>query len=354
MENSDMTIDDSATSKYANMASAVDNFLSSIMTDAPRGNGASGASREVPPNIGIKRPRSPDDNSDGNNTKKKLNTGRSSGEFRKDKFNNNSRGRNDNHRHINDKRKRATDLEREPETRLIARRLRSRLQPSDLRHHFEKYGEVLEVALKNDGAYGFVQFPDAATCAAAVRGENGKRLNGCQLDLEVCRGVPFQRNQERRNRKDTRNDREDDRHRPRINDFYRPNRDDNDNPPRRRSSSEYSHSSGVHMSSALKKKDFPLPSRHGDSVPVVQVIAMGDADRPFISYVESAFRTRGMSIHTLFLQPGGLSRHAIVKQMIYEGVKAIVIIERGFEIQRSLSSEKFPMAKGGKGGPRMA
>ena len=94
-------------------------------------------------------------------------------------------------------------------------------------------------------------------------------------------------------------------------------------------------------SSSTKRKDFPLPRRYGSSVPIVQVIAMGDADRPFISIVENAFRGRSTSIHTLFLQPDSVSRDAIVKQMIYEGVKAVIIIERGMEIERKIYLQVF-------------
>ena len=71
-----------------------------------------------------------------------------------------------------------TDLD--PETRLICRRLPShRITHTQLEDHFSRYGQVLEVVMKP--SYSFVQFTNADTCAAAVRGENGRRCHGNTL-----------------------------------------------------------------------------------------------------------------------------------------------------------------------------
>ncbi|KAI9489668.1 hypothetical protein BDB00DRAFT_841934 [Zychaea mexicana] len=258
-----------------------------------------------------------------------------------------------------DRRQRINDLDLDPSTRLIVRHINNRLRGYELRHLFEKYGKVLDVTMKNDGQYGFVQFGDPDICADAVRGENGTYHNGCLMQLEVCRGKPHALDRQRvRSRMDSyvpesrqRGARKEDLYRPR-----RDNVDDNDNDKdhlsRRRvskgddsrmgtSSSLPKPQSGVHINNASRRKDFPLPRRYGSNVPVVQIIAMSDADRPFVNYVENAFQNRSTTIHTLFLQQDSVSRDAIVKQMIYEGVKAIIIIERGCEVLRTIYLQVF-------------
>jgi RNA recognition motif-containing protein len=45
--------------------------------------------------------------------------------------------------------------------------------------YFSKYGEVVEVALKNN--FGFVQFENPNSCARAVEAENGQTFGGVNL-----------------------------------------------------------------------------------------------------------------------------------------------------------------------------
>ncbi|KAI7857187.1 hypothetical protein BDC45DRAFT_501880 [Circinella umbellata] len=310
---------------------------------------------------GVKRSRSPADESlpDAGSSKKA---------HREDDTN--SREGSRNRRGRGGRRQRIREIELDPRTRLIARQLRGQFREYELRRHFEMYGEILEVTLKNDGAYGFVQFADVESCTAAVDGENGKSLHGCRLKLEVCRGTPHALDRQSITRRggggggsgvsrsrNTDTYIPDDR-RGRRNEFpYRSGRDDDNNNnrddeyrPRRHSNDNKQHisdpssvpkpQSGV-FTSSTKRKDFPLPRRYGNSVPVAQVIAMGDADRHFISTVENTFRSHNTSIHTLFLQPDSVSRDAIVKQMIYEGVKAVIFIEKGMEIEREIYLQVF-------------
>ena len=123
---------------------------------------------------GVKRSRSPADEClpDANNFKKA---------YREDE--NNSREGSKNRRGRGGRRQHIRDVELDPNTRLIARQLRGQFREYELRRHFERYGEILEVTLKNDGAYGFVQFADTKSCSAAVDGENGKTLHGCRLSM---------------------------------------------------------------------------------------------------------------------------------------------------------------------------
>lgn len=66
-----------------------------------------------------------------------------------------------------------------PDCRLIVRHRSGSFREFDLRNRFSRYGQVLEVCLKSD--FSFVQFPNPDICAAAVRGENGRLLNGQKL-----------------------------------------------------------------------------------------------------------------------------------------------------------------------------
>ncbi|KAG2226448.1 hypothetical protein INT45_000616 [Circinella minor] len=296
---------------------------------------------------GVKRSRSPADESlpDAGSFKKA---------HREDDTN--SREGSRTRRSRGGRRQRIREIELDPRTRLIARQLRGQFREYELRRHFEMYGEILEVTLKNDGAYGFVQFADVESCAAAVD--------------EVCRGTPHaldrqsitrrggggggsgvsrSRNTDtyipddrrgRRNEFPYRSGGGDDNNNNRD-DEYRPRRQGNDNKQHNSDPSSVPKPQSGVFTSSTKRKDFPLPRRYGNSVPVAQVIAMGDADRHFISTVENTFRSHNTSIHTLFLQPDSVSRDAIVKQMIYEGVKAVIFIEKGMEIEREIYLQVF-------------
>ena len=123
---------------------------------------------------GVKRSRSPGDEGlpDCYNSKK----AHREHEKNSRESSRNRRGRGGRRQHVH-------DIELDRSTRLIARQLRGQFREYELRRHFERYGEILEVSLKNDGAYGFVQFADTESCAAAVNGENGKTLRECRLSM---------------------------------------------------------------------------------------------------------------------------------------------------------------------------
>lgn len=108
--------------------------------------------------------------------------------------------------------------------------------------------------------------------------------------------------------------------------------------PRLRSSENASR--GV-LSPHRKNAELPLPRRYGKDVPVVQIIAMGDSDRGFVNYVETTIRVHAIPIHTLFIEEARISRESVIRQMIAEGVQAVIIIERGFEIQSLVYLQVF-------------
>jgi hypothetical protein len=55
----------------------------------------------------------------------------------------------------------------------------------DLFRRFYHYGLIAQISLKN--AYGFVQFLDAETCARALHGEQGKKIRGRDMHIEISK-----------------------------------------------------------------------------------------------------------------------------------------------------------------------
>ncbi|KAH0543976.1 hypothetical protein FGG08_001743 [Glutinoglossum americanum] len=94
----------------------------------------------------------------------------------------------------------------------------------------------------------------------------------------------------------------------------------------------------------------PLPKRDPRDVPDVQILVMDELDRAFISFVEKAFRDRGIRSDVLFLNPR-LDLAAVVRRQILEGVQAVSRLTR-----QTQSSGKIPMQvfdrRGGAGNVR--
>ncbi|KAI9787760.1 MAG: hypothetical protein M1839_000292 [Geoglossum umbratile] len=94
----------------------------------------------------------------------------------------------------------------------------------------------------------------------------------------------------------------------------------------------------------------PLPKRDPRDVPDIQILVMDELDRPFISFVEKAFRDRGIRSDVLFLNPR-LDLAAVVRRQILEGVQAVSRLTR-----QAQSSGKIPMQvfdrRGGVGNVR--
>nr|CAG8632441.1 2805_t:CDS:2 [Entrophospora candida] len=97
--------------------------------------------------------------------------------------------------------------------------------------------------------------------------------------------------------------------------------------------------------------EFPLPRRQGNAVPECQIIVLEEVDRNYLWQAENAFREANISVHTLHLSRK-LQIQAVVRQMIVEGVHAVVFLERAlimngrvnmqiFEHQRSQDNVKY-------------
>lgn len=73
--------------------------------------------------------------------------------------------------------------------RMFIRAIPNGVTEEDVRRRFSGYGKVLEVVFKKN--YGFVQFPDAATCSTAVNGERGKKFFGIRLRKSGSRLIKY-------------------------------------------------------------------------------------------------------------------------------------------------------------------
>ena len=60
-----------------------------------------------------------------------------------------------------------------------------KVQKRDVFRKFYRYGQIAQISLKQ--AYGFVQYMDAATCATALAMEQGSKIRGREIHLEVSK-----------------------------------------------------------------------------------------------------------------------------------------------------------------------
>ncbi|ODQ56588.1 hypothetical protein SAICODRAFT_28666 [Saitoella complicata NRRL Y-17804] len=84
---------------------------------------------------------------------------------------------------------------------------------------------------------------------------------------------------------------------------------------------------------------FPLPRRHGRDVPEVQILVLDEADRNFVKFVDAAFAAQ-FRTHTLSLSPR-LPVDEVIRQMVVEGVDAVVILNRNLQYRNKISLQCF-------------
>jgi RNA recognition motif-containing protein len=68
-----------------------------------------------------------------------------------------------------------------------------KVQKKDVFRKFFRYGQLAQISLKQ--AYGFVQFMDSATCATALAMEQGTKIRGREIHLEVSKPAKSTKNQ---------------------------------------------------------------------------------------------------------------------------------------------------------------
>ncbi|EME40154.1 hypothetical protein DOTSEDRAFT_74850 [Dothistroma septosporum NZE10] len=217
----------------------------------------------------------------------------------------------------------------------------------DIFHVFHTYGDLAQISIKQ--AYGFVQFLRNEDCQRALRDEQGRQIRDKRIHLEISKPQKSnnkqQQNAGRRSRSPDNNNRgRNDRNRNgRDRGGYRHNyrspsppfrgfRDRYDERYRDRRSRSRSPEYGRdrYRGGSPRRSpedDLPLPRRQPRDVPEVQIIALDQLERDFLSWVEKAFTSKGVRVDVLILSPR-LSEDAVVRRQIMEGVLAVSKLRR--------------------------
>lgn len=90
------------------------------------------------------------------------------------------------------------------------------------------------------------------------------------------------------------------------------------------------------------------PQQPEMNIPVVKIIAWNNVSKPFILHIENEFRKKNISVAAVTLQYPN-TRDSLLKQMVREGVKAVVTINRDLENRREVSLQVFSANKSGQG-----
>ncbi|ORY06277.1 hypothetical protein K493DRAFT_404035 [Basidiobolus meristosporus CBS 931.73] len=91
---------------------------------------------------------------------------------------------------------------------------------------------------------------------------------------------------------------------------------------------------------APEESEFLLPRRFGDQIPFCQIIVLDQIDRQFIWHVENSLRGSSISVDTLFISPK-ISLRSVIRQMILEGVHAVIFIEKQHQVMQKVSLQVF-------------
>ena len=265
----------------------------------------------------------------------------------------------------------------------------------DIFHIFHRFGRLAQISIKQ--AYGFVQFMDKEACETALHAEQGGKIKDRNMHLEISKPPKNSRNQAtaageqlrashyRRSRsperrpgsRGQRNNNNnfgrkppfsDYRDEPRRRDDYRPARSpsprgfrvrDNyrggrDRSPsgyrggRERSRSPYGRRFNRSPSPRRRSMDeddmLPIPRRHPQDVPDVQLLLFDDLERPFVEYVEKGFRDRGLRVNVLVMP--NIPLQAIIRRQILEGVLAVVKLFRDALTTGRISIQIFDRSGG--------
>ncbi|KAI9250270.1 hypothetical protein BY458DRAFT_524872 [Sporodiniella umbellata] len=216
-----------------------------------------------------------------------------------------------------------------PESRMLIRQLPNQVGKEEVMEYFSTYGEVLEVVFKQ--AFGFVQFDNPSACANAVKCENGKKFKGVFLDLEVCHTKPYfarDDDKQRQRRFGATVSKPNGKHQRRNEDYQRKT-ETRQRPPK------------------IEEAEYD-PQRPEMNVPMVKIIAWNNVSKPFISHVENEFKKKNISVGTVTLQYPN-TRDSLLKNMVREGVKAVVTINRDLENRKEICLQVFSANASGQG-----
>ncbi|KAF2170561.1 hypothetical protein M409DRAFT_64254 [Zasmidium cellare ATCC 36951] len=243
-----------------------------------------------------------------------------------------------------------------PGSRLFVGNLSSeKVTKRDIFHVFHNYGELAQISIKQ--AYGFVQFLRAEDCQRALQAEQGRQIRDKRIRIKPQKPSNRQQQQQQQQQQSNRRSRSPDHRRNksgsnvdryvadrgangRGREGYRPGyrspsprryRDRYDDRYHRRSRSRSPGYGRDRYRGASPRRspedDLPLPRRQPRDVPDVQIIALDQLDRDFLSWVKKAFSARGVRTDILYLS-ARLNEDSVVRRQIVEGVLAVSKLRR--------------------------
>ncbi|KYK54729.1 hypothetical protein DCS_06689 [Drechmeria coniospora] len=243
---------------------------------------------------------------------------------------------------------------------------------------FHRYGRVAQISMKQ--AYGFVQYHTLDEGRAAMENLQGAEIQGRRIHLEVSRRQKKSkkdrarspdrgrgRDAGRRNEKQQHQGRDEHRqgrnHSPRRNDHHRRDegfgRDrgsyDGGRGKRGRSRSpaygrndreSYRRRSPSPYSRPQQEPELDLPRRYGADIPDVQLILQPDVNRDFATWVEGAFKAKGLKSEIMYLHPR-MPKEQIVQRQAAEGVHAVVDLDFRAQSRGRIPVQAFDRSAGG-------
>lgn len=199
----------------------------------------------------------------------------------------------------------------------------------ELFHIFRGYGKLAQISLK--ATFGFVQFLSALECRTAMESEQGRELGLRKLHLEVSKPqVPRQSQPVRRRSRSPQYRRESPSSERRQFAGYGRDAYEVDDRHGHRSSDR---------SQASQSSPYERP-RNGPNIPSVQLVVTDEMDRVYIQQIENTIRRAGLSCESLFISPK-LHFADLVRQMVADGVSAIVICNRRLQAVRKVDLQTF-------------
>ncbi|PTB69222.1 hypothetical protein BBK36DRAFT_1167081 [Trichoderma citrinoviride] len=226
---------------------------------------------------------------------------------------------------------------------------------------FHRYGRLAQISLKS--AYGFVQYHTVEEGRNALENLQGMEVKGRRIHLEISRlqdkskkernrssERPRGRETGRRGEKYRDDNRPPRNHSPRrSNEYYgradRGNRtdsygrdrgyyDSDRNRGRSRSPNGYARNdkdsyrrrSPSPYSRARHEPELDLPRRYGADVPDVQIIMQPDVNREFGTWVEGAFKAKGLRTNVMYLHPR-FPKDQVIQRQAAEGVHGVVDLD---------------------------
>ncbi|PHH86189.1 hypothetical protein CDD83_10600 [Cordyceps sp. RAO-2017] len=219
---------------------------------------------------------------------------------------------------------------------------------------FYKYGRLAQISLKS--AYGFVQYHAVDEGRQAMENLQGIEIKGRRIHLEVSRvqdkgkkdrGRSNDRASRRRGEKHQHHQGRDDyrpgRNSPRRNDYHA--RDENFGRSRgyesargagrgrsrspeygRNDRDSYRRRSPSPYGRGRHEAELDLPRRYGADVPDVQIILQPEVNRDFVTWVEAAFKAKGLKTEVMYLHPR-FPKDQIIQRQAAEGVYGVVDLD---------------------------